>query len=166
MSAERGVSTEERLRVALANLRAAGFTDEPFRRLEEALAVPDEESALSRETFGRLSPEATRRERQALQAVLVPEVGRALFGRDDEGRFWAVGRVDVGAGPWPKLGIVFPEDYPDACPLVVVFATSGAPVPLPLGLDETWVPQGGCQRVLRAAVAFLQARLAQARLGR
>ena len=122
-----GITAEDRLRVALANLRSAGFSDDVFLQLEDALTSGHEAVGTPRESFGRLTLDAARSEKQVLAAALVPEAGRGLFGRDNEDRFWAVGRIDIGAGPWPRLGILFPADYPETCPLVFVFATSGAP---------------------------------------
>lgn len=166
MRGDRGITAEDRLRVALANLRNAGFSDDVFLQLECALTPAHEAVGTPRESFGRLTLDAARSEKQVLAAALVPEAGRGLFGRDNEDRFWAVGRIDIGAGPWPRLGILFPADYPETCPLVFVFATSGGAVRLPLDLEATWDPRGGCRLVLQQAVAFLRSLVAQPRLGR
>jgi len=165
VNVETAVSAGERLRVALANLRRAEFADQTYRQLEEAMASPRDAVAGPRDTLGRLGRDATEREKDALREGLEPEAGRDLFSWDTQGRFWAVGRIDVGAGARPKLGVRFPANYPETCPDVFVFAGNGGAVRLPLDLERSWEPGGGCRLVLRRASEFLRSLVARARQG-
>lgn len=166
VQADNAIAVEERAKVALANLRCEGFNDLLFVQAEQALASAHDEARAPVESLGRLTGEQARIEKRVLEGAMVAEAGRQLFGRDEKNRVWAVGRIDIGVGPWPRLGIVFSGGYPEACPGVFVFGAGGSPLKLPLGIEEAWDPRGGCRHLLQEVVSFLRRRAVLGQDGR